>query len=112
MVATVLALSSDGVALPVLVPNLADRMNYRGSYRRLLGNSVSAMLAAIEIYNKPRFPYRDEVVVVLLINAWELMLKALVSKSGNSIYYPKRRQEPYKTLSLDDALRKASNTDV
>lgn len=87
-------------------------MNYRGSYRRLLGNSVSAMLAAIEVYNKPRFPYRDEVVVVLLINAWELMLKALVSKSGNSIYYPKRRQEPYKTLSLDDAFKKASNSDV
>ena len=84
-------------------------MNYRGSSRRLLGNSVSAMLAAIEVYNKPRFPYRDEVVVVLLINAWELMLKAIVSKSGNSIYYPKRRQEPYKTLSLDDAFRKASN---
>lgn len=68
------------------------------------------MLAAIEIYNKPRFPYRDEVVVVLLINAWELMLKALVSKSGNSIYYPKRRREPYKTLSLDDAFRRASST--
>lgn len=87
-------------------------MNYRGSFRRLLGNAVSAMLAAIEVYNKPRFPYRDEVVVVLLINAWELMLKAVVSKSGNSIYYPKRRQEPYKTLSLDDAFRKAANADI
>ena len=28
-------------------------MNYRGSYKRLLGNSKSAMVAAIEVYNKP-----------------------------------------------------------
>ena len=70
------------------------------------------MLAAIEVYNKPRFPYRDEVVVVLLINAWELVLKAIVSKSGNSIYYPKRRQQPYKTLSLDDAIKKAAGSSI
>ena len=29
-------------------------MNYRGSYRHLLKNSKAALLAAIEIYNKPR----------------------------------------------------------
>ena len=34
------------------------------------------MLAAIEIYNKPRFPYRDEAFAVLAINGWELLLKA------------------------------------
>jgi hypothetical protein len=28
-------------------------MNYRGSYRRLLGNAIPAMLGAIELYNKP-----------------------------------------------------------
>ena len=35
-------------------------MNYRGSYRKLLGNAKSAMMAAIETYNKPVFQYRDE----------------------------------------------------
>ena len=34
------------------------------------------MLAGIEVYNKPRFPYRDEAFSVLAINAWELLLKA------------------------------------
>lgn len=29
-------------------------VNYCGSYRRLLGNAKSAMVGAIEIYNKPR----------------------------------------------------------
>lgn len=83
-------------------------MNYQGSYRRLLANSKSAIVAGIELYNKPNIEYRDEIVAVLIINGWELFLKAMVSKSGNSIYYPKKRGEPYRTLSLTDAFRKAS----
>jgi len=85
-------------------------MNYRGSSRRLLGNARSAMVGAIEIYNKPRFDYRDEVFVLLVINAWELFLKALISKAGLSIYYKKRRDQPYRTLSCADAIKKAATT--
>lgn len=82
-------------------------MNYRGSYRHLLKNSKAAMLAAIEIYNKPRFDYRDECFVILLLNAWELVLKALLSKNKQSVFYPKKRKQPYRTLSLADALTAA-----
>lgn len=46
----------------------------------LLQNSKSAMIAAIEIHNKPLFAYRYEVVVLLVINAWELLLKAYINK--------------------------------
>lgn len=81
-------------------------MNYRGSYRKLLGNSKSAVVGAIEIYNKPRFEYRDECFVILLINGWELLLKSLLSKANQSIYYKKRRKEPYRTLSWSDALNR------
>jgi hypothetical protein len=82
-------------------------MYYRGSYRHLLKNSKSALLAAIEIYNKPQFAYRDECFVILLLNAWELALKALLSKSKESIYYPKKRKQPYRTFSWADAFEKA-----
>lgn len=34
------------------------------------------MVAAIEIYNKPSFPYRTEAFSILAINGWELLLKA------------------------------------
>ena len=34
------------------------------------------MKAAIEIYNKPGIPYRNESFTILAINAWELLLKA------------------------------------
>ncbi len=38
------------------------------------------MFAAIEIHNKPVFHYRYEVVVLLMINAWELILKSYLYK--------------------------------
>ena len=37
----------------------------------------------------------------------ELLLKAIVSKSKRSIYYKKRRGEPYRTLSWSDAFARA-----
>lgn len=80
-------------------------MRYYGSYRKLHGNSRAAMLAAIEIYNKPQMAYRDEVFVILLLNAWELLLKAMLSKEKRRIYYPKERGQPYRTLGWHDALR-------
>lgn len=60
------------------------------SPRRMVANSLSAMLAAIEIYNKPRMEYRDEVTVLLVVNAWELALKAALKKSGRTIFYKKK----------------------
>lgn len=66
------------------------------------------MMAAIEIYNKPAFRYRDECFVILLLNAWELILKAALSKNGKPIFYPKKRGQPYRTLTWQDALSKCS----
>lgn len=34
------------------------------------------MLAAIEVYNKPNFPYRAESFAALAVNSWELLIKA------------------------------------
>lgn len=82
-------------------------MNLRGSYRALRNNAKAAMLAAIEIYNKPQIKYRDECSTILLVNAWELLLKAILSKNRQRVYYPKKRNEPYRTLSVQDVLLKA-----
>ena len=65
------------------------------------------MLAAIEIYNKPAIEYREESFIILLLNAWELVFKALLSKNRKSTFYPKRRKEAYRTLSWQDALTPA-----
>lgn len=46
--------------------------------KQMLDKSISAILAAIEIYNKPYVEYREETFSILLINAWELLLKARI----------------------------------
>ena len=44
----------------------------------LVEKSLDACLAALEIYNKPDFQYREEAFSILMLNAWELLLKARV----------------------------------
>jgi hypothetical protein len=54
--------------------------------RELLLKSVDACLAAMEIYNKPDFRHREEAFAILMLNAWELLLKARILKeSGNDL---------------------------
>ena len=54
----------------------------------LLKNAISAYFAAIEIHNKPNIQYRYETVTLLMMNAWELVLKAFIRKyiKGKSIF--------------------------
>ena len=62
----------------------------------LLDRAVLAMVAAIEIYNKPGFPYRNESFAILAINGWELLLKAkwlvMHHHKRQSLYVYERRQ--------------------
>lgn len=46
----------------------------------LLDSSEAALFAGIEIHNKPHISYRYPTSVILIINAWELVLKAYVYK--------------------------------
>ena len=67
----------------------------------LIKNSISAYYAAIEIHNKPQISYRYETVTLLIINAWELALKAYMRK------YVKNRSiftKDNHTISIDKTL--------
>jgi len=48
--------------------------------QNLIDNSKSAIIASIEIHNKPIFSYRYEICSILIINAWELILKAYIAE--------------------------------
>ena len=48
--------------------------------KTLINNWISALFCAIEIHNKPKIEYRYPNVVILLLNAWELILKAYIYK--------------------------------
>ncbi len=62
----------------------------RAKYSKFVDKSIQAMLSAIELYNKPNYTYREESFSILMVNAWELLLKAkkLQDHKGNmtSIY--------------------------
>ena len=68
----------------------------------LLDSSQSALFAGIEIHNNPHIDYRYPTSVILIINAWELALKAYVYKFINkkSIYEKDRKH----TISFSKAL--------
>jgi hypothetical protein len=58
-------------------------MKINKTYQSLLDKSISSMLSAIEIYNKPDFKYREETFSILAINSWELLFKARLLKLNN-----------------------------
>ena len=81
------------------------------------------MLAAVEVYNKTAFEYRAETFCLLIVNAWEIVLKArIVQQNNESVQAIYRRQgrryergqltDDVLTINLRDALNKAgvSNT--
>lgn len=67
----------------------------------LIKNSTAAYFAAIEIHNKPNIPYRYETTTLLMMNAWELVLKAYIKKfiKKKSIY-----TKDGHTISIDKAI--------
>lgn len=68
----------------------------------LLKNSISAYFSAIEIHNKPNITYRYETVTLLMMNAWELCLKAFIRKyiKSKSIF-----ENDEHTISFDKAVK-------
>jgi len=50
----------------------------------LLEKSIQAALSAIELYNKPNFLYREESFTILMVNAWELLLKAKILEDNDN----------------------------
>lgn len=53
--------------------------------KNLISNSIAGMFSAVEIHNKPTIKYRYEIVVLLVLNSWELLLKGYLYKYKKSI---------------------------
>lgn len=77
--------------------------------KQLIEKSQEAIILALETYNKPTIKYRVEGFCFFFTNAWELMLKANIieqNKSENSIYYKKIKDQPRKSFSLRDCVKR------
>lgn len=64
---------------------------------KFVDKAVDALIAAVEVYNKPMFRYREETFALLAINAWELLLKARILKEGSNDPKVIRVYEPHRT---------------
>ena len=82
---------------------------------RLFSKAESALIAAIEIYNKPDFKYREETFAILMLNAWELLLKSrLLSENGNRlrclhVYEARKRDDGSRTSKQYRKLNRTGN---
>ena len=63
-------------------------------------NAYSAYSSAIELHNKPNIEYRYETVTILLLNAWELLLKAFVRKYTYKTIFDGENH----TITIDQAI--------
>lgn len=58
----------------------------RSRSNEMLRKSISAMISAIETYNKPDHKYREETFSILVLNAWELLFKTkILAEKGNNL---------------------------
>ena len=58
-------------------------MRVNRTYKAMIDKSISSMISAIELYNKPDFHYREETFAILAVNSWELLFKAQILKLNN-----------------------------
>ena len=69
----------------------------------MVRSAIAAMLAAVEIYNKTVFSYREEVFCLLMQSAWETLLKArMVQQAGErpQAIYAKKQKGSYPRTRL------------
>ena len=72
---------------------------------KLMKRSLDAFMVALEVYNRPSLENRVEVFAILLVNAWELLLKSEMRKKfgRDSIFY---KDDSTKSLALRNVLKK------
>lgn len=85
----------------------------KARHKHLCEHSLDMALAAIEIYNKPNFVNREQVFCILVVNAWESLLKAKLLKDHrnkvSSLFikegktYKKNKDGRYITIGISQA---------
>jgi len=70
----------------------------KGRTKSLLESSIDCALLAVEIYNKPRAPFRVESFITLMIMAWTRLLQAHFNQTIGETYFYKEKNGRYKIL--------------
>lgn len=76
----------------------------KGKTKYLLESSIDCALLAVEIYNKPKAPFRVESYITHMIMAWTKLLQAHFNQTIGETYFYKEKNGRYKLI---DGERKA-----
>lgn len=71
-------------------------------YIQFSNAAVKAVLAAIDNFNRVHGDYKTETTLILLVNAWELLAKAVLIKKKKNIYSNRSQKE---TISCEKAIK-------
>lgn len=72
-------------------------------YEKLVERSLDAFTLALEVYNRPSMKNRVEAFTIMMVNVWELLLKAEILKVEG---YGKIFYDDDRSLSVSDALKR------
>jgi hypothetical protein len=70
---------------------------------KLVSRSLDAFTLALEVYNRPSMKNRVEAFAIMMVNAWELLLKAEILKAEG---YEKIFYDGDKSISISDAVKR------
>lgn len=70
----------------------------KGKTKSTLESSIESALLAVEIYNKPRTPFRVEGFITQMIIAWTRLFHAHFNQTIGSKYYHKNSNGRYQTI--------------
>lgn len=76
----------------------------KGNTKALLESSIDCALLAVEIYNKPRAPFRVESFITHMIMSWTRLLQARFNQTIGEKYFYKEPNGKYKKI---DGVKKA-----
>jgi hypothetical protein len=69
----------------------------KGRTKQILDSSIDSALLAVEVYNKPRTPFRVENYISLMIIAWTRLFHAyFYHTKGDVFYYKEKNSNRYK----------------
>jgi len=63
----------------------------KGRTKQMLESSIDSALLAVEVYNKPRTPFRVENYISLMIMAWTKLFHAYFYHTRGDVFYYKRK---------------------
>ncbi|WP_151980027.1 DUF3644 domain-containing protein [Acinetobacter guerrae] len=73
----------------------------KGKTKSLLESSIDCALLAVEIYNKPRAPFRVETFITHMVMAWTRLFQSHFNLTIGETYFYKERNGRYKLVDGD-----------